>query len=111
MAGDAGQGIDMERRLGQPFGVVLNRLGVFVTFGALDIDVTPGYRQQGLHSMRLVTIGAVGILSMHALIVLGRDGCMTILAFCPGGSNFVSWMMFRDIVMAGNTPASCMCRQ
>lgn len=106
MAGDAGQGIDMERCLGQPFGMALNRLGIFVTFGALDVDVTPGYRKQGFHGMRFMTIGAIGILFMHALIILGKYGCVTILAFCPRWSDFVSWMTFRDIVMAGNTPDS-----
>ena len=83
MAGDAGQGIDMERRLGQPFGVAFDYLSIFMTFGALDVDVTPGYRKQGLHGMRLVAIGASGILSMPALIVLGKNCGMTILAFCP----------------------------
>ena len=111
MAGDTGQGIDMERRLGQPFGVALYGLGVFVTFGALDIDVTPGYGQQGLYGMRLVAIGAVGVLAMCALPIFGHDGGVAVLTFCPRWPNLVSRMMLRDIVVAGNTSDSRMCRQ
>ena len=83
MAGYARQSINMERRLGQPFGVALDRFRIFMTSGALDIDVATGYCQKRLHRMRVVAISAAGIFAMQALVILGKDGCVTFLAGCP----------------------------
>jgi hypothetical protein len=83
MAGDARQRINMERCLGQPFGVACNRFRIFMASGALDVDVATGYSQKRLYRMRVVAISAAGIFAMQALVILGKDGCVTLLAGCP----------------------------
>ena len=100
----------MKSRLGKPLGVALDHLRMVMTFGALDVDVATGYREQRLYGMRFVAISATGMRCMQALIILCINGGVALLAFCPRWSDAVSRMFFRYIVMTGNAPDACMCR-
>src|SRR4030043_1659284 len=111
MAGDARQVVYVERRPRQPFGMAFDRLGIFVTLGALAVDVATGHRQQRLCCMRLMAIRASGVLAVRALLVFGKDRGVTILAFCPRRPDAVRRMTLRYIVMTGNAPDLCMRRQ